>query len=142
MRAQRGFTLIELMIAIAIIAVLAAIATPIYNDYIARAQLSEAVTLAGNLQTPITAAYAEQPSASFCALPTGTVTSGKYVASVVPANATDTSCDLVATMRNGIAAKASGKTVTFNYTVLPAAGQPNWTCTSDADAEVKPRPCS
>ena len=51
--AQKGFTLIELMIVIAIIGILAAIAIPAYQDYIAKSQASEALTLAGGLKTAI-----------------------------------------------------------------------------------------
>ena len=47
---EKGFTLIELMIVIAVIGVLAAIALPAYNDYIARTQASEASSMAGILK--------------------------------------------------------------------------------------------
>lgn len=53
MNTQKGFTLIELMIVIAIIGILAAIAIPAYQDYIAKSQASEALTLAGGLKTAI-----------------------------------------------------------------------------------------
>jgi len=52
--AQKGFTLIELMIVIAIIGILAAIAIPAYQDYIAKAQASEAVSLMDGLKTDAT----------------------------------------------------------------------------------------
>ena len=50
---QKGFTLIELMIVVAIIGILAAVALPAYQDYTARAQVSEAITLGGGLKTPL-----------------------------------------------------------------------------------------
>ena len=53
MNAQKGFTLIELMIVVAIIGILAAIAIPAYQNYIARSQAAEAFTLADGLKTTI-----------------------------------------------------------------------------------------
>ena len=56
---QKGFTLIELMIVVAIIGILAAIALPAYQDYTIRAQISESQILAGALKTGITDAFSD-----------------------------------------------------------------------------------
>ena len=53
MKKQQGFTLIELMIVVAIIGILAAIALPAYQDYTARAQAAEALTLTAGIRTDI-----------------------------------------------------------------------------------------
>jgi type IV pilus assembly protein PilA len=57
---KKGFTLIELMIVVAIVGVLAAIALPVYQDYIARSQVSEAIAGAGAVKTSISEYYASQ----------------------------------------------------------------------------------
>ena len=82
MKNQKGFTLIELMIVVAIIGILAAIAIPAYQDYIARSQVSEGVQLLGGGKTPLAEFFADQgrwPSAADSVM--GTL-SGKYVATI------------------------------------------------------------
>ena len=56
---QQGFTLIELMIVVAIIGILAAIAVPAYQDYTIRSRVSEAASLAGAVRTAMDVAYSE-----------------------------------------------------------------------------------
>ena len=57
---QKGFTLIELMIVVAIIGILAAIAIPAYQDYTIRAQVTEGLSLAGGVQTAVADYYAQK----------------------------------------------------------------------------------
>ena len=56
-RTQQGFTLIELMIVVAIIGILAAVAIPAYKDYIARTQATEGSVLLGGMKAPIAEYY-------------------------------------------------------------------------------------
>ena len=87
---QKGYTLIELMIVVAIIGILAAVAIPAYQDYIARAQVTEAINLLGGTKTPVAEFYSDKgtwPTATeFAAMISST--SGKYVTTVAPATAT------------------------------------------------------
>lgn len=62
MRAARGFTIIELMIAVAIVAILAAVALPAYNDYITRGKIQEATSALSAMRVKIEQYYQDQRS--------------------------------------------------------------------------------
>ena len=82
MKNQQGFTLIELMIVVAIIGILAAVAIPSYNDYTARAQVTEAVNLTGGLKTCIAEGISDKnkaPSLVQCGQEDGATGIGKFV---------------------------------------------------------------
>ncbi len=114
-KVQQGFTLIELMIVVAIIGILAAVAIPAYQDYIGRAQASEAVHLLGALKTPIEE-YVSQEGAfpdSTTLAGLGTV-KGTYVSEITATVGANSAGSLTGTMRgSGVNAGLASKTVTM-----------------------------
>ena len=136
---QKGFTLIELMIVVAIIGILAAIALPAYQDYIARSQVSEAMTLAGGFKTPISVYYSENGSfptalvAANTANPTSSQLTGNLSGKYATITYTAASGIVTATMQNS---RATG-----NITFSPNADATVWTCGGSVDTKFRPSSC-
>ncbi|HHI5131883.1 TPA: pilin [Neisseria meningitidis] len=106
---QKGFTLIELMIVIAIVGILAAVALPAYQDYTARAQVSEAILLAEGQKSAVTEYYlnhGEWPANNSSAgVATSANIKGKYVQSVEVKNGVVTATMLSSGVNNEIKGK-------------------------------------
>ena len=141
---QKGFTLIELMIVVAIIGILAAIALPAYQDYTARAQMGEALTLADGQKTAVTEYYADRgdfpkTNAEASIASKSTIT-GKYVKEV----AVGAGGVITATIKSsGVSAGITSKTLTLtpSATAAGAGGAVTWVCASTADDKFIPAAC-
>ncbi|HFC7474523.1 TPA: pilin [Neisseria meningitidis] len=106
---QKGFTLIELMIVIAIVGILAAVALPAYQDYTARAQVSEAILLAEGQKSAVTEYYlnhGEWPANNSSAgVASSSEIKGKYVQSVEVAKGVITATMASSNVNNEIKGK-------------------------------------
>ncbi len=145
---QQGFTLIELMIVVAIIGILAAIAIPAYQDYTQRAQIGEAFTIVDAAKTAIAefaqtnGTYPAAADITALALNVAGPNAGQYVASTAVTAATGV---IVATMKaTGVGADIASKTVTLtppaNLTTLAGTAFV-WACTSTAKQKYLPKNC-
>ena len=145
MNAQKGFTLIELMIVVAIIGILAAIAIPQYQNYIAKSQVSRVMSEVGSMRTAAETCLNEGKSATDCQFGwTGSnllgaeASGGKELQAGLTATFGGQGEDstLSATFGDSAATAITGKNLTWKRT-----GNGAWTCSTTVDGKYAPSGC-
>ncbi|MCD6664410.1 MAG: pilin [Comamonas sp.] len=137
-KVQQGFTLIELMIVVAIIGILAAVALPAYQDYTVRAKVTEGLTLAGSAKTAVSENAANgAPFASGWIAPAATknvasvgidATTGAITITYVAA--IDGGATLILTPLDGSRTAGAALAGTATASTIPTAGSITWVCAS------------
>jgi type IV pilus assembly protein PilA len=135
MQIQKGFTLIELMIVVAIIGILAAVALPAYQDYTVRARVSELILAGSSYRTAISEKFQTDNDTANAGAGLSFLTVGKIVAGSVSSGGT-------VVIAGGTAATSIGQlvTITISPTYNTSSGTITWSC-SGTPSKYMPATC-
>ncbi|MEJ7136842.1 pilin [Amphibiibacter pelophylacis] len=138
-RAQQGFTLIELMIVVAIIGILAAVALPAYQDYTKRARVSEGLTLASAAKTGVTEYYTSNNKLPTSNSDVGLPEANKIVGTAVKSVGVGANGVITVTFNDKVATDA---TLTLTPDVTTSTGSIAWKCRAGASSGTNALPQS
>ncbi|WP_077188913.1 pilin [Burkholderia cenocepacia] len=139
--AKNGFTLIELMITVAIIGILAAIALPAYQNYTIRAQVSEGILLSEQFKTAISEYYANNGKlpATQADVNVGSP-AGKYSTMTMIGGSNSSTVYILTTFGNEANQQIQNKQLTLMAQVVPGVDNLQWTCKGNSGISSNPVP--